>query len=105
MKRVKSALLDVYKKLTEYDKSLGIIENGVDNIYPERTDRYINNSVTAKTCAKIMATYLSGQGFGEADNIIVDKNNKTSLQKFTADIAKSFSKQRGVFIHVDYNAN
>lgn len=104
-KSIKSTLIDVYKKLTKYDKTLGIIENGVDNIYPERADRYINNSVTAKTCAKIMATFLAGKGFGDADKVIVDKKNKTTLQKFTSDIAKSFAKQRGVFIHVDYNAN
>tara|TARA_R110002020_G_scaffold98221_2_gene233946 strand:- start:467 stop:1657 length:1191 start_codon:yes stop_codon:yes gene_type:complete len=105
MKGIKSTLLDVYKKLTNYDKSLGVIANGIDNHYPERADRFINNSVTAKTCAKIMATYLAGKGFGEADTIIVDRKSKTTLQKFTSNIARSLSKQRGVFIHVGYNAN
>ena len=105
MKSIKSTLVDIYKKLTNYDDSLGIIANGIDNHYPERADRFINNSVTAKTCAKIMATYLAGKGFGEADTIIVDKKSKTTLQKFTSNIARSLSKQRGVFIHVGYNAN
>tara|TARA_R110002049_G_scaffold309180_1_gene518125 strand:- start:14555 stop:15745 length:1191 start_codon:yes stop_codon:yes gene_type:complete len=102
---LKAVLINIYKKLTTYDKSLGIIANGVDNVYPERADRFINNSVTAKTCSKIMASYLAGKGFGSNNEIVVDEKNNTTLQKFTSDIAKSFSKQRGVFIHVDYNAN
>lgn len=105
MRGIKSTLVGVYKKLTNYDKSLGVIANGVDNHYPERADRFINNSVTAKTCAKIMASYLAGKGFGESDTIIVDKKSKITLQKFTSNIARSLSKQRGVFIHVGYNAN
>lgn len=106
MKGLKTTLIDIYKKLTTYDKTISVITNGVDNLYPERVDRFINNSVTAKTCAKIMATYLAGGGFGEdKDNLIVNKKDKTTLQKFTTQISKSISKQRGVFIAVTYNLN
>ena len=78
---LKTTLIEIYKKLTTYDKRIGIITNGVDNLYPERVDRFINNSVTAKTCAKIMATYIAGKGFGEVnDNIIVNSKEKTTLQ-------------------------
>jgi len=100
---LKTTLIEIYKKLTTYDKRIGIITNGVDNLYPERVDRFINNSVTAKTCAKIMATYIAGKGFGEVnDNIIVNSKEKTTLQKLTSQISKSLSKQRGVFINVTY---
>lgn len=106
MRGLKTTIIDIYKKLTTYDKSIGIITNGVDNLYPERVDRFINNSVTAKTCAKIMATYLTGNGFGEDnDKKIVNSVEKTTLQKFTSQIARNISKQRGVFIHVKYNLN
>jgi len=101
----KSNIIEVYKKVVKFDKKLGIIKNGDDNLYPERADRFINNSVTAKTCSKIMATYLAGKGWGEADNIITNKAKGTRLKKFTENIAISFAKQRGVFIHVNYNAN
>lgn len=102
---IKSTIIEVYKKVVEYDKSLGIIKNGDDNLYSERADRFINNSVTAKTCAKIMASYLAGKGWGEADSIITNKIKGTTLRKFTDNIAISFAKQRGAFIHVNYNAN
>lgn len=106
MTGLKSVLLDIYKKLTTFDKKVGVINNGVDNLYPERADRFINNSVTAKSCAKIMASYLIGNGWGEEnDKRIVRKDTKLTLQKFTSKIATSFSKQRGAFIHVNYNAN
>jgi len=105
MRNVKSTLIDVYKKKTEFDKSLGIVANGVDNLYPERADRFINNSVTAKTCAKIMATYLMGKGWLGRNKVIVNKEKMLTLQHFTSKIAHSLVKQRGVFIHVNYNAN
>jgi len=101
----KSTIIEVYKKVVKYDKQLNVIKNGEDNLYPERADRFINNSVTAKTCAKIMATYLAGKGWGDADEIITNKAKGTKLKKFTENIAISFAKQRGVFIHVNYNAN
>lgn len=114
MKNVKSVLLGIYKKLTTFDNKIGVISNGVDNLYPERADRFINNSVTAKTCAKIMTSYLVGKGWGkerkedeeiDKDKIIVNSNNGLTLQKFTSKIGASFSKQRGVFIHINYNLN
>lgn len=103
---VKTTIVEIYKKLTTYDKKIGIITNGIDNLYPERVDRFINNSVTAKTCARIMATYLSGNGWGvDNDKIIVNSKEKTTLQKFTSKISTSLSKQRGAFIQVTYNLN
>jgi len=101
--RFRSRLLDIVKRLAKYDKTLGIINNGVDNAYPERIDRYINNSVTAKTAAKIMASYLAGKGF-EQNKMIVNDTKELTLQKFTQLISKNFAKQRGVFISVQYNA-
>ncbi len=100
----KATIIEIYKKLTTYDKKLGVIVNGVDNQYPERVDRFINNSVTAKTCAKIMKSYLRGKGWGEVnDKKLVNEN--TTLQKFTEQVCNSASKQRGFYVHVSYNAN
>lgn len=97
-------LLQVFKRLTTFDKSLNVIKNGADNLYPERVDRYINNSVTAKNCARIMSSYLIGYGFGDINNkVIVNKKTKLELEDFGTQIAQSFSKQRGVWIHVNYN--
>jgi hypothetical protein len=47
-----------------------------------------------------------GGGFGnDKDKLIVNAKEKITLQKFTSQIARSISKQRGVFIAVTYNLN
>lgn len=103
---LKASIVDVYKKLTKFDKSVGVIYNGIDNLYPERVDRFINNSVTAKTCSKIMTSYLVGKGWGEInDKIIVNKEEFISLQRFTYKLCNSATKQRGAFVHVNYDLN
>lgn len=100
---MKVKILDILKRLVEYDKKHAIYKNGEDNAYPERTERLINNSVTAKTAANIMTQYLIGKGFGEADNI--DVNDNLKLIEFAEDVARDITENRGVFIHVNYNAN
>lgn len=106
MAGIKTTLLDIFKRIVPFNKKLGIIFNGADNAYPERVDRFINNSVTAKTSSRIMASYLAGKGWGKDDNkTVVHKDNKTTLLKFTNKVSQSLAKQRGVFIHINYNMN
>ena len=100
---LKVQLMDIYKRITTFDKKLGVIKNGDDNNYPEIIDRYINNSVTAKSAANIMATYLSGKGFELENELLVNKS--LTLQSFTRKLARSLSRQGGAFVHVNYNAN
>lgn len=100
---MKVTVLDIIKRAVKWDKKLEIYQNGEDNLYPERIDRVINNSVTAKMASEIMVQYLLGKGFGEADNFKVNKDQK--LIDFATDIADSLVRQRGVAIHFDYNLN
>lgn len=100
---MKITVLDILKRAVKWDKKLEIYQNGEDNLYPERIDRIINNSVTAKMASEIMVQYLLGKGFGEADNFKVNKDQK--LIDFAIDIADSLVRQRGVAIHFDYNLN
>lgn len=103
---IKVRLIDLVKRITKYDKKIGVILNGEDNAYPERVERFINNSVTAKMASRLMATYISGKGFDEeANKVIVNKTNDTTLMKVTYKTSKSVSKHRGIFLHVDWNAN
>lgn len=103
---MKVHLMGIYHKLTKFDKQIGIIKNGIDNAYPERIERFINNSVTAKTSANIMAAFLVGKGFGEPNNkIIVNAKKGTTLFKLADKISKNLTRQRGVYIHVNYNLN
>lgn len=92
----------IYKKLVKWDKKLEIHLNGEDNAYPERVERFRNNSVTAKMASTIMAQYLIGKGFGEADNI---KIGKLKLIDIAEDIARDITTPKGVFIHVNFDGN
>lgn len=100
---MKITVLDIIKRAVKWDKKLEIYQNGEDNLYPERIDRIINNSVTAKMASEMMAQYLLGKGFGEADNFQI--NNDQKLIDFAIDVADSLVRQRGVAIHFDYNLN
>lgn len=102
---MKIKLLDLFKRKTKFDKHKGIIFNGIDNLYSEKIERITNNSVTSKTSCNIMTTYLVGQGYGELDDLIVNEKKKITFRKLGTVISKNIAKQRGVFVHVMYNAN
>jgi hypothetical protein len=102
---MKALLIEVWKRLTPWSKTADVYANDVDNAYPERMDRLINNSVTAKSASAIMVQYLLGKGYGEeADATVVNKAKNLKLSDFAADVADDLVKQRGVFIHINYNA-
>ncbi|WP_116790149.1 hypothetical protein [Flavobacterium psychrotrophum] len=102
---MKTLLVDVWKRLTPWSKSADVYANDVDNAYPERMDRLVNNSVTAKSAAAIMVQYLIGKGYGtDADNLIINKQKNLKLIDFADDVADDLVKQRGVYIHINYNA-
>jgi hypothetical protein len=102
---MKTLLVDVWKRLTPWSKSADVYANDVDNAYPERMDRLVNNSVTAKSAAAIMVQYLIGKGYGaDADNLIINRQKNLKLIDFADDVADDLVKQRGVFIHINYNA-
>jgi hypothetical protein len=102
---MKTLLIEVWKRLTPWNKSADVYSNDIDNAYPERMDRLINNSVTAKSAAAIMVQYLIGKGYGtDNDSLIVNKDKNLKLIDFADDVADDLVKQRGVFIHVNWNA-
>jgi hypothetical protein len=100
---MKVTVFEIVKRLVTWDKKLEIYQNGADNLYPERIDRLINNSVTAKMASEMMVQYLLGKGFGEADNFKINDSQK--LIDFAIDVADSLVRQRGIAIHFDYNLN
>ena len=99
-------LFELAKRLIKFDKQLGVYHNGIDNNYPERVERIINNSATAKPAAKLFRKYIVGKGFGDVlNNFIVNKTKEITLRKFLTKLAHSYSYQNGVYIHVNYNLN
>ncbi len=102
---MKTLLIDVWKRFMPWSKSADVYANDTDNAYPERMDRLINNSVTAKSAAAIMVQYLIGKGYGvENDSIVINREKNLSLIDFATETADDLVKQRGVFIHVNWNA-
>lgn len=97
------SILEIVKNVVKWDKKLEVYTNGEDNAYPERIDRLINNSITAKMASDLMIQYIIGSGLGNADNHKVSDNQK--LIDFSTDLTEDIVKNRGVFIHFDYNAN
>jgi hypothetical protein len=100
---MKVDILNIIKKVVKWSGKLEIYTNGEDNDYPERVDRLINNSITAKMASDLMLQYILGSGLGIADNYKVNKEQK--LIDFSSDIAEDIVRQRGVFIHFGYNLN
>lgn len=102
--RFKATLTEFIKRVISYDKKLEIFSNGINNDYPEKIERLINNSVTAKQSSGTMTSFLTGKGFGETNNKIKVDGEKT-LFSFLSSGGKSIARQRGIFIHVNYDQN
>lgn len=106
MKNLSSAFIRLVSKISKYDKALGIHYNGVDNNYPDLVENVISESVTASRCAKLMASYISGKGFGkDANQIIVHQDKGATLLKFTQDISESIADHYGFYIHMNFDGN
>lgn len=102
MRGIKSTLINLYKKATDFDKSTGVVNNGESNDYPEKVDRFINNSVTALSCANLKTNYIIGKGFGSFNDV---KLGDSTLLEVARKITKSVVRQNGVYINFHYNAN
>lgn len=100
---MKVSVFEIAKRLVKWDKKEDIYVNGIDNLYPERVDRVLNNSVTAKMSLDILIQNLIGNGFGDMDNFKI--NNEQSLIDFATDLSDDIAKNRGVYVHFDFNLN
>lgn len=94
-------LIEIAKRVVKWDQKLEIYQNGVDNAYPERMDRYKNNSITARMASIMMKQYVVGQGIdNQNDNKLGDSTYIETLKDISSDVVDN----RGVFIHLKYNA-
>lgn len=100
--QIKTSFFEIIRRLIPYDKKLEFYKNGVDNLYTERMESYKNNSVTASMASNIMTQYLVGKGFAGFNNVNLGGEN---LIDITNDIAESIVNNRGVYVHVNYDAN
>lgn len=111
---MKIKLADIERPLiVKLDKSIksdgvnGIMTYGEDNDYPQKIERIINNSITAKASASIYAKFLTGSGFNaNINNIVIGydyRGQKITIRKLLSQVSHSISYYNGVFLHLNFN--
>lgn len=102
-----SKFIDNYKTESKevYNKKLGVIFNGDDNLKPFVIEQMISQSPTALQCAGVYGSFLSGAGF-ELKNVDVSGRfwEFVTPNDLLIDVTNSIKMHRGVFIHVGYNS-
>lgn len=96
------------RNIVKYRKVDGIYTNGEDNLYPQRVEAYINNSVTAKSAANKMKSFLIGGGFEEEflNNYVISEglDGDITLYDLLEKTAHSISRHYGAITAVGYNS-
>ena len=98
--------VDSRKKKETFNKQLGVIFNGEDNLYPVLVENLIKASPTTGQCVEIYESFIGGSGFVSE---MVEEPTDNLLESHTpedllAEISPELSEQQGVFIHIGYNA-
>ena len=98
--------VDSRKKKPVYNKQLGVIFNGEDNLYPVLVENLIKSSPTTGQCVEIYESFIGGSGF-EAE--MVEEPTDNLLETFTPEdllfeITPELSKHQEVWIQIGYNA-
>lgn len=106
MSRAKT--IDLFKReITPISKNKrkNVYINGTDDNYPERIERVINNSVTAKMGANKMASFIVGKGFADESLNTKILNPKKGLTGYDVLVmlARSIVYQKGATIHTNVN--
>lgn len=102
MPKYQAEVIELPQRPTDFNKQLGVIANGDDNNYPERVERIINNSSTAKSCAGLMQRFCKGRGFEGLNDKKVDRDK--TLFDLLGHACRSYSFQNGFWVHVNWNA-
>lgn len=105
-----SEVIEKYKDETEesYNKSLGIIFDGKNNLRSLAIENIIDNSPTASQCAGLYESFLVGAGF-EVDlsqiNLSDDPYDPQNPNDLLFESGEVVSRHEAVCILVGYNAN
>lgn len=107
---MKSKVVEQYKeeRIEIFNKRLGVIFDGEDNLKSLVIENLIDSSPTAFQCAWLYESFVGGGGF-EVDlsevNLSEDEFDKQNPNNLLFDISEVVSRHQGVFINVGYNAN
>ncbi len=98
--------VDSRKKREVYNKQLGVIFNGEDNLYPVLVENLIKASPTSSQCCEIYGSFLEGSGFTAeiieepTDNLLESRDPNDLL----SDVVAEAKAHQGIWIQVGYNA-
>jgi hypothetical protein len=107
---MKSKVVEQYKeeRIEIFNKRLGVIFDGEDNLKPLIIENLIDSSPTAFQCAWLYESFIGGGGF-EVDlseiNLSDDEFDKQNPNNLLFDVSEVLSRHQGVYINVGYNAN
>ncbi len=106
---MRTRIIEHYKteRREVYNKRLGVIFNGEDNLKPSIVENLIDHSPTALLCADMYSSFISGAGFEIGSPYLGFKNNslrKVNLSDLLRDVSDVLARHKGVFIQVSYNA-
>jgi len=101
----KATVTDVTKRITtKPNKTEGIVNYDVDNVYLQRVNDIVNSSGTATLCTAILAKFIYGGGFAnEVLAAMFLNESKLTSNKLLFKIGKSLSRYGGFAVHVNYN--
>lgn len=98
--------VDSRKRKEVFNKQLGVIFNGEDNLYPVLVENLIKASPTTSQCVDIYESFLGGSGF-EAEMVEEPTDNlleSRTPEDLLSDVTPECASHQGVFIHIGYNA-
>ncbi|RMZ58958.1 hypothetical protein D1632_15445 [Chryseobacterium nematophagum] len=87
------------REISIADDDKKIYVRDVDNLYPLRIEKIINNSPTAKKCANLMAKYIAGNG--NEENFVVNKKGET-INDVISSASVDIAYQYGVYFKLKY---
>lgn len=107
---MKAEIAKIHKRNeVKVDKQKGIINNGSDNNYPERMERLIDGSITARSAANMYANFLVGKGFADEslNKIKVGQGlyKDITLYDLLEKVAGSLAEQSGAYTKIRYDGN
>lgn len=104
-----SKLVSNHTKNTKvvFNKQLGILFNGEDNLYPLIISNLMRTSVSAFQCGEIYKSFLIGSGFETSFNLDKKGNllNIKTPNDLLVSICNELKEHQAVYIHIGYNAN
>ena len=92
------------RKRDKAAKNLGYINFDEDNLYPQRTENYIQSSGTATACVVLFSKFIRGEGFKDSNFYKSRVNAKgLTVDQFLRALTWDYARHKGFAYHVQYN--